>query len=74
MVKKKLVKKRGKSMKKVSKKKPVGRRAAPKLVKRGRGPSNKSKITKVMKLKSIALGRKKESKKWSFNLFKPKAK
>ena len=66
-VKRKIVKKRI-----LRKNKSVAK--SPKLIKKMRGPSNKSKVTKVNKLKSIALVRKKQPKKWSFNLFKPRVK
>lgn len=67
---------------KKAKKKFVKRKVFKKVVKKsvskstGRKASNKSKATKVMKLRTIALQKtvKKEPKKWSFSLFKPKVK
>lgn len=73
-----MVKKRvKKSVKKLVKRK-VSKKVLKKSISKptGRKSSNKSKATKVMKLRTLALQKtvKKEPKKWSFSLFKPKVK
>ena len=76
MAKKKKAKKVGKKGTSKASMKNKVQQAQPKLINKGRGPGGKGKHSKVMKLKKIALQKsvKKEPRKWSFSLFRPKKK